>query len=178
MKPCDVCKKRVAIVHISEVLPDGTVKTVSLCDQCAKAQGVGGGKGKSVPQQLVELMAQVVDKQLEEMPEDVRNKRCPACGITYKEFRQKGQFGCAKDYEAFEEAVAGLLERLHYGGEHRGRAPRQDRERSRRQTRLLEMKKALTKAVEEEDYETAARLRDEIRELEAEEDEGSTDPTS
>lgn len=96
---------------------------------------------------------------------------CPDCGMTLAEFKQKGRFGCARDYEVFAAHLDPLLERIHdiTPPRHKGRKPDLPPEgdalvRARRE--ISSLRDQLQGAVAEENYELAARLRDRINELE------------
>ena len=89
---------------------------------------------------------------------------CPACGLTYAAFKAEGRFGCAHDYDAFHEVLGPLLERVHRATAHDGKKPLT----ARRAEELEGLKDRMKSAVATEDYEQAARLRDLIRQKEAE----------
>ena len=96
---------------------------------------------------------------------------CDGCGITWAEFRQGGLFGCANDYTAFEKDLTPLLQRAHEGATHHiGKVPTRRGgtgvPAAKRQVDVSRLRKELQRAVEAEDYERAAKLRDQIREAE------------
>ena len=92
----------------------------------------------------------------------------PALEEAFEEFRRKGRFGCPMDYEVFAEPIDAMLRNMHDNRtRHRGRQPRgRIDERSAVSERLLHLRRELREAVEGENYEEAARLRDEIRTIE------------
>ncbi len=86
--------------------------------------------------------------------------------MTFREFRQRGLLGCSKDYEAFASLLDPLIERAHEGAtEHLGKVPAQAGKSARRRTELLRLRRQLSEVVEREDYESAAKLRDQIEAL-------------
>jgi protein arginine kinase activator len=91
---------------------------------------------------------------------------CPSCGIKYMEFKAAGRFGCPHDYEVFREPLLPLLERIHRGRRHVGKVPPNALKRTAVQTELRNLRQQLQTAVEREEYEQAARLRDLIRQKE------------
>jgi protein arginine kinase activator len=98
---------------------------------------------------------------------------CPDCGMTLSEFRARGRFGCPRDYEVFQEQLDPLFERMHdvQPARHKGRLPAAGQDETplaRRHARLRELRESLQAAVKSEDFETAARLRDELAALERE----------
>jgi protein arginine kinase activator len=92
---------------------------------------------------------------------------CDVCGLTFGEFRQQKLLGCPHDYDAFERVLLPLIEGAHGGaGQHVGKVPHRRGEQTKHNA-LLRLRGELKKAVAAEDYEKAARLRDQIQELEA-----------
>lgn len=96
---------------------------------------------------------------------------CPDCGITLSEFRAKGRFGCPRDYEVFSEHLDPLLERIHdvQPARHTGRLPQGEARADivDRHRTVAELRKLLDAAVAEENYEQAAKLRDQINGMES-----------
>lgn len=92
---------------------------------------------------------------------------CPECGTTFARFRETGRFGCAHDYKAFGAHIGALLQSIHKARSYTGKVP--GGERQVREGVLLDelmlTQEALERAIEREDYEEAARLRDQIRRL-------------
>ena len=92
---------------------------------------------------------------------------CKECGLTFAQFRDTGLLGCPQCYSEFESELGPLLERTHEGGTHHiGKVPRHSGESQARQVLLLRLRKQLADAVANEDYKSAAKLRDQVRELE------------
>ena len=90
---------------------------------------------------------------------------CPRCGLSYTEFKAKGRLGCPGCYDAFAPVLEPLLEKVHGKSEHRGRAPKRLESVLASRRRVAELEAELQAAVQKEDYEGAARLRDRIRAL-------------
>jgi protein arginine kinase activator len=95
-------------------------------------------------------------------------KSCPVCGITFYEFRQQGRLGCPHDYTCFEKELEPLLVNIHGDTTHKGKRPRHGAEGASRKTRLIGLRREMRQAVEQEDYERASALRDQIRTIEKE----------
>jgi protein arginine kinase activator len=154
---CQVCEKQPATFHLTEIGEGG--KTVRhLCEECAGRLGLASGN--PVPSMLATLFEG--SKELA-----ATSTRCPECGISFEEFRAKGRLGCPKDYEVFAKELAPLLEKIHGGvGKHVGRVPAGAGRDTVREDALLRLRRELGRAVREEKYEEAARLRDEIRHAE------------
>jgi protein arginine kinase activator len=149
---CQSCQSNPATFHFTEI-KDGQKDEVHYCEACATAQGLNN-EG---------FVASIVDA----MARGSRSKTtaCPHCGITFEEFRAKGRFGCPRDYEVFEDALLQLVGKMHAGARrHTGRLPAGSApQQTETGNRLLQLRTALKQAVQKEDYEDAARLRDEIQ---------------
>jgi protein arginine kinase activator len=160
---CDNCNKT-ATVHLTEIKHGKKIEK-HLCEQCA-AQNEGLPVKSHTP--INELLTNFVMAH-SGMQKEVGHA-CENCGITWAEFRQGGLFGCANDYVAFEKDLTPLLQRAHEGATHHvGKVPTRRGGSGvpmKRQIDLTKLRKELAKAVEAEDYERAAKLRDQIRQAE------------
>ena len=93
---------------------------------------------------------------------------CPVCQITFQEFRNSGRLGCPYDYVVFRDDLMPLLENIHEETRHAGKVPRRSPRSNQDQVKLIQLRNDLKRAVETEDYEAAAKLRDKIKEIEIE----------
>lgn len=156
---CQNCKKHTATVHLTDLV-QGEKQERHLCEQCASQEGVTVKQHVPINDLLNSfLMCQSGVQELAKI-------RCPHCGLSFVEFRSQGLLGCANDYDAFGEALANVIERAQDGRTHHtGKAPGQAIVVDPVQQRRLELQRELRTAVEEEDYERAAQLRDQLAEL-------------
>jgi len=92
--------------------------------------------------------------------------RCKNCGKTYSDFQKTGRFGCSECYNAFEEAVKRTLRQIQSADEHIGKIPAKQAQGIGKKRKIEELKTKLAKAVASEDYELAAKLHKEIKEME------------
>lgn len=148
---CQHCEKNAATIHVTEII--GTQKhQMHLCEACSQILGVQSEMTPPLPRRPM-----------------VESRACPQCGITFEEFRAKGRLGCPKDYDVFGDLLTGVLKKAHRGEcRHRGRLPGGQTDLTRTHNdRLLTLRRALRDAVGQERYEEAARLRDEIHQLES-----------
>ena len=157
---CQHCGENPATIHFTEIKEEERIE-LHVCEECAAAQGITNEA--NMPTILANVVAAAARSA------EMESKECPHCGITFREFRRKGRLGCPRDYEVFEDLLKPLLAKMHGGAEeHTGRLPRgQERMHNDRPDRLLRLRRDLQEAIDQERYETAARLRDEIIDLEA-----------
>lgn len=170
MIKCDNCDKQ-ATVHLTEIR-NGKKIEKHLCEQCA-AQSEGVPQSVKGHTPINELLTNFV-MQHAGLQKDL-GTTCEQCGITWAEFRQNGLFGCEHDYEAFEKDLSPLLQRAHEGATHHvGKTPVRAgggaavARPKKKMADVARMRKELAKAVETEDYEKAAKIRDQIRQAEGE----------
>ncbi|MEX2580174.1 MAG: UvrB/UvrC motif-containing protein [Verrucomicrobiales bacterium] len=173
---CDVCQTETATIFFSQVA-DGKLQKVNLCKTCADDKGVTDPTGFALADML-EGMGEEAKTETAVATDDLT---CGSCGFTQTDFKKTGRFGCAECYHVFDEGLEGLLEAMHKHTHHVGKVPstfpelpqRNEEERPNEEMesspldKLSELKKALSKSVDEEDYEEAARLRDAISQLES-----------
>jgi protein arginine kinase activator len=174
---CENCKHREATIHLSQTR-QGKTADHHLCEFCAREKGIsldlqdyignisnlfGSGLmgGGSVFDTTGGIPAFGTNSS--------RNITCPTCGQSFDDFRRTGLFGCYRCYEAFADLLDPVLRRVQGGTRHVGRKACQSTDQQEEQmlrSRLSELKDTLQQSVQEEAYEKAARLRDEIRSLE------------
>jgi protein arginine kinase activator len=158
---CQRCHNA-ATLHITEVLGEEQFEELHLCEQCAQKYlyesqpKAGGGKGSAGAEPAAEG----------EEAGFLSQQECPLCGIKFVEFRNSGRLGCPHDYQVFREELTPLLESIHGETRHCGKAPRRLPQNKQTQSELIQLRNRLKQAVNKEDYEEAARLRDRIRQLE------------
>ena len=157
---CCICKEKEATVHLTQIAGEKMQK-VDLCEECAKTKGVNDPTGFSLADLLLGLGA---SQEIEQAGGD-SGLKCPACGFTQADFKKAGRLGCAECYETFAEPLEGLLKTMHKGTRHVGKVPESLRQGRDLTDRLKNLQKRITKAIEEEDFEKAAILRDEIKQI-------------
>jgi protein arginine kinase activator len=160
---CEKCNRQ-ATVHLTEIRGGKKIEK-HLCEQCA-AQMEGIAPKSHTP--INELLTNFVLAHSGLAKEQTGT--CPQCGISWGDFRQSGLLGCEHDYAFFDKELTPLLQRAHDGATHHlGKVPTRRGGTTvpvKRQVDLNRLKKELARAVEAEDYERAAKLRDQIREAE------------
>ena len=159
---CELCKQTQATVHLTEIVNE-QMSELHLCEACANQ------KGAQVESHfgLADLLSELADfGKTPESSEEVSTKACSACGMTYDDFRKVGRLGCAQCYQTFKRSLGGLLKRIHGTPVHLGKSPARLVKPAKAKTELAELKKKLGRAIEQEAFEEAARLRDQIRRME------------
>lgn len=156
---CDVCGEKQATVFLTEIV-QGKMQKVNLCEACSKAHGVNDPTGFALADLLLGLGAA---QQIEKGPPVLR---CETCGFTQADFKKTGRLGCSDCYETFEEGLSEMLANMHKGTHHTGKAPARIVTKIERERKIRELQTDLDRAVADEEYETAARLRDTLRNLE------------
>ena len=164
MKKCSNCSKP-ATLHITE-LRQGAVQALHLCEACAQEYLSVSPMTADDAESLTESHGE----DDEEISPEQENLICPNCGISFQEFRRQGRLGCPHDYVVFEEELLPLLENIHGERQHVGKFPKRAPDASKLQYELIRLRNELKTAVEDEEYETAVRLRDQIQAMKADGD--------
>jgi protein arginine kinase activator len=159
---CNICGKKEATVHLTEIINDQMTK-LNLCEDCAREKGAEMEEHFG----LSELLAGLTDMGgAVEQGSGVTTK-CQNCGMTYQNFRKLGRLGCSVCYDTFKKELSPLLKRIHGSDRHVGKVPLKGGKTIKDTRTLQDLKMQLEKAIQTEEFEEAAKLRDKIRDLEA-----------
>jgi protein arginine kinase activator len=156
---CDVCKCNDATVFLTQIV-EGKMQKVNLCDACSKEKGVQDPTGFALADLLLGIGA------AEEIEKGGPTQKCPVCGFTQADFKKTGRLGCSTCYLTFAEGLGALLKAMHKGTDHLGKVPEHAQRAAQLNDRMRNLSESLKKAVADENYETAASLRDQIKQLE------------
>lgn len=157
-RSCDCCPNP-AVVH-ETIVRDGVRTEVHLCAEHAI------DRGYLLPTNVGPAL--VVGKLLEKATQAAARsvKACPSCAMTMQVLRETGLVGCSDCYRHFEEELAAIIGRTQEGAAtHVGRHPAQASSLIDRAAMRNRMVRDLREAVAREEYERAARLRDEMLSL-------------
>ena len=157
---CSICKEKPATVHLTQIVGEKMQK-LDLCEDCAKAKGVNDPSGFALADLMLGLGA---SQEIGQAPAGVELK-CPRCGFTQADFKKSGRLGCPECYKTFSEGLSGLLKTMHKGTHHVGKAPEALRATRENADHLKTLQKKLAKAIESENFEEAAQLRDELKQI-------------
>lgn len=162
---CQICKKNDATIHLTEI-SGGERTEIHVCETCAVEQEIAVKSHIPINELLSNLLAsQPTDEDLGGAIE--QDVVCPNCGFTLAQFQKEGTLGCPADYEVFEKMLRPLIERAHDGRTtHVGKIPSSMPLDKKEQIQLLNLRQQLEAAIRSEDYELAAKLRDEINKSE------------
>ena len=160
---CDVCHKIEASVHLTEIINDKVMK-LNLCEECAMKKSAEMEEHFG----LGDLLAGLTEfgETVKPPTKGAVKIKCSNCGLTYVDFKRRGRLGCSECYNAFQLKLAPLLKRIHGSEHHVGKVPKKAPKGVEAVSKLQGLRLKLRKAVETEEFEEAAKLRDEIRELE------------
>ena len=161
---CQSCHKNPAQLHFTNV-QDNRMTEVHLCRACAEERGLVGVP--ATPKfSIADLLATMVDKMSTTEEERVGPVQCPACGMHYSAFKETGRLGCADCYTAVHSKLRPLLRRIHGSTRHVGKHPARAEASPSPARALSRLHDELQRAVEREDFESAAEIRDRIKGLE------------
>jgi protein arginine kinase activator len=163
---CHSCSKP-ATVHLTDLV-DGKKKELHLCQACAEEQQLVTKQELNLPA----ILQTLIGPHIGQVSDDLARLTCPSCGIKYMEFRAEGRLGCPNDYAVFRVGLEPLLQRIHRSGRHVGKTPRHQPASAAWLAEMVELRRQLQTAVEAEDYEEAARLRDLLRKKDATDESG------
>lgn len=180
---CENCGKREANVRYSENI-NGVKKEMNLCEECSKRLGVTDQMNFRMPSldfsnffgSFLEDFASMPDF----MPllDQVKDVKCESCGYTFNDIVNSGRYGCANCYDVFEDRMDPILKKLQGANRHTGRlgkisdnnvkfdkASDKSDEKTKVNDEKGKLEQELKKAIKEERYEDAAKLRDEIKKM-------------
>lgn len=162
---CQVCQKNSAKLHITQVRGDNLLE-LHVCPACAAEHGLVKGEVQA-DTSLKNMLSQMLDDE-QAAPIDDRSELriCPTCSQTFRGFRESGRLGCQDCYEAFSAELDDILRRMQAGVLHKGKVPPQRRSEPNPYILIQQKREQLRHAVADEDFSIAAKLRDEIHELE------------
>jgi len=164
-RKCDECD-RPATHHSVEIVKGQKIEK-HLCDQHAAEQGMTVSAVHAPINELLTNFVKLHSGAAEKKSAD--DLTCEDCGLSFKEFREASVLGCPGCYAAFEQPLGQMIERAHEGATHHlGKVPQHAGRDEHRSAQMLRLRKRLDQAVSSEDYELAAKLRDELRTLEEE----------
>jgi protein arginine kinase activator len=160
---CEKCQQQQATVHMQQII-NGEKTEVHLCSACAEEMEMP----ISFDNFFQGFLESVFANHKASVAEDVQAQpriQCRVCGLTYNDFKNTGRLGCAGCYDAFRKELGIVVKNMQGSNQHQGKFPKRFGAELAVKRRVEQLRLLLAQAVEKEEYEDAARLRDEIRDL-------------
>lgn len=158
---CNICGTNEASIHLTEIINDQMVE-IHLCEVCAQEKGTEFKTHFNVN----DLLSGFADLAKEMAGQEKTPLKCANCGMSYEEFGRTGRLGCADCYESFSKLLMPLIKRVQHSTQHVGKRPSRLAPRVRSNQDMRELQDRLQKSIQQEAFEEAARIRDQIRQLE------------
>lgn len=163
---CQSCHQNQATVHVVQTV-NGQTQELHLCEQCAqKTPQISSVFQPGITPDFLQALFGFVPASASAVTERVQAEACPHCGMTFAQIKQAGKLGCSTCYEKFEPQLGGLLRRIHGGGQHVGKIPVRRGADIKERVQLKKLRDDLQRLILQEEFEKAALIRDEIRQLE------------
>lgn len=172
---CSECKKRSATLHFTQII-NGQKTEIQVCEICATQKGYMNQTedAYSLHDLLTGLFnfgSSQIEVQNENIFSEIEELQCPKCNITFNDFQQIGKFGCANCYDAFKIKLDSIFRRVHSGNtKHNGKIPKRKGNHLHTKKELELYRIRLQQLIEQEEFEKAAVVRDQIKKLEANEE--------
>lgn len=163
---CQECKERPATVHLTQMINGNKIET-HLCEECAAQKGAvmfDLDNKFSISNLLGSFFGN--NYNIPEMKANAQLSSCPDCGMNFNDIRQTGKLGCARCYTSFERELQPSLRRIHGNRQHIGKIPLRGGEKVLLKRQIEKLKSDLQQSVANEEYEKAAQIRDQIKEIE------------
>lgn len=169
---CDNCKSREAKIYYTEII-DGCKKEQHLCEECAKKFTSFQMEAPTLSKQftLGTLLSSLLSAYEESKEEKVEEKvlTCDHCGMTYQEFIKTGMFGCPQCYQSFHKPLEDCIKNIQGATKHTGKVPVGFQTATEKllgsMSEIDRLTIRLQQAIEKEEFEEAAKLRDTIKEI-------------
>jgi protein arginine kinase activator len=162
---CQKCGKENANTHVKTII-NGNYEEYVLCSDCAKEMGYSN-IFNSMEQEFSGFLGSFFGNSL---PARSQATHCSTCGSTYYDIADSGKVGCADCYTTFYDLLLPSIKRIHGNTTHCGKKSVAGIEytetQDKKPNKIDELKAKLNKAIETQNFEEAAKLRDEIKSLE------------
>jgi len=167
---CNKCQKNNATIQVTKII-NGEKQEIRLCEECARnSQELVLGMGHVHHQfGFFDLLSGLLNNDIAQQQAAFRYhqpSRCERCNYTYDQFQQTGKLSCENCYQSFSHQLEGLLRRIHGANRHTGKIPLRTGGTLKLKNDLNQLKEKLKNAIAKEEFEEAAVLRDQIRNLE------------
>jgi len=158
---CEICGLKDAVIHIRQIQKD-LLHELHICEECAQEKGLVREEESELP--IANLLSGLLEGKDVTGSNDVKDV-CPRCGLKASEFRKQGKLGCSECFRAFEKDVKAIVSQMAARPRHTGKVPRTMVIEQSTGSKGEGLRDELREAVEREEYELAAQLRDRLKEL-------------
>ena len=161
---CNLCGAQEATIHLTEIV-NNQMMEIHLCEACAQEKGTDFKTHFN----FANFLSGFAETESEKSPKTAEKRtasRCPECGLTYEDFAKTGRLGCASCYDAFSKLLLPLIKRVQRSTQHVGKRPLRTSPPASASHDLRLLQERLCKSIQMEAFEEAARLRDEIQQVE------------
>lgn len=166
---CQDCNKREAQVHFTQIV-NNEKQSLSLCHECADARGFHSPLD-NMPFPLADILTGMAANLpgVKAQSVDTTDVACPGCGLTFTMFTRQGRFGCGECYRTFRDSLEPIMRKIHGASLHRGKTPTVPTQEETEVTQSVKeeerLQSEMEKALNAEDYERAAEIRDKLKTL-------------
>lgn len=163
---CQDCNLKEPTVHLTQIINNKKLM-LNLCKECAEKRGFHS-PFEHMPFPLAELVTGMVGEKVpatKGTKKTAKAKKCPSCGMTFEDFGKVGRLGCGQCYKTFRTEMTDLLRKIHGSPKHRGKNRMDVSEAVQPIREERQLRDELRKAIENEEFEKAAAIRDQIKSL-------------
>lgn len=158
---CQKCHINPASVRVTQII-DNERRDLLLCSECARELGLEH-PFYEMPDEVAGIIFKFLEEQMESQAQ-IPDITCGNCGLDIHNFNNNGLLGCPQCYEYFDDYLKTILRRYH-GSNRRHKLQKRFQPRTRKTRKISILEKKLEVALQREDFESAAELRDEIKAL-------------
>lgn len=157
---CNLCGLNQATIHLTEIINNQMVE-IHICESCAQEKGTEFKTHFDVG----DILSNFSDIGLLEEEAKKGKLKCSGCSITYDDFAKSGRLGCPECYQSFSKLLMPLIQRVQRASHHLGKKPKNIPTTTRNRHDLRQIQERLRKCIQMEQFEEAAKLRDEIKQI-------------
>jgi protein arginine kinase activator len=158
---CEICGLKDAVIHIRQIQKD-LVNELHICEECAQEKGLIREEESELP--IANLLSGLLEGK-DVIGTGEAKEACPRCGMKVTDFRKQGKLGCVDCFAAFEKDIRAILSQMASRPRHTGKLPLTLAGEQGGNAKADELREELRSAVDREEYELAAQLRDRLKEL-------------
>jgi len=157
---CDFCHKNIATIHLTELV-GGKIAEIHICSNCARSKASQINENIDISNFLEGFIEDLTKTDKAEA-----GYKCSNCGLSYSDFKKKGKLGCYNCYVSFKKVLLPLIRKIHGSTSHIGKVPKKLDKKVLCELKLKDLKIKLERAIQLEEYEEAAKIRDQIKKIE------------